>query len=84
MWKTKCNEWVVNYIVSYFVLGKVTMTDDPSFISEKNINYETNEPKMSSIAIIDDSELPIRYRRAIILREEIMYIEVQFVYNCYN
>ena len=67
------------YHVSYFGSGSSNLsgTDAPSTTaSETKVLNKNNETNINSIAAIDDSELPIRFRRAAILTDEIQYIEV--------
>ena len=61
------------------VSGSLTISGtDPSstIASETKISNKNNERNINNIGAIDESELPIRFRRATILTEEIQYIEV--------
>ncbi|CAB4008896.1 Hypothetical predicted protein [Paramuricea clavata] len=59
-----------------FPLGSSTLSGKPSTVApETRISNNNNELSINNIGVVDDSELPTRYRRAAILPEEILYVE---------
>ena len=65
--------YITNFCI--FALGSLTLPGKSNAIAPKTKIPNINESNRNNGAI-DDSELPIRYRRTDILPEEMLYIEV--------